>query len=127
RRERDEYETFFSLLSSPDPRTSVAKWEPRMLGARSFYRTARSAPGLVLGVEELSLERVTLLIVAVPLFPPLLKRHRKLEDARPFDLEDVEAHAVVHDRVALLRLAAEQPEDEAGHRVVVLGRHRRVE
>src|SRR4051812_7161663 len=88
---------------------------------------AATATGLVLGVEELGLERVTLLIVAVPLLPSLLERHRELEDARPLHVEDVEAHAVVHDRVALLRLAAEQPEDEAGHRVVVLSRHRRLE
>ena len=41
----------------------------------------------------------------------------------PFDLEHVEAHAVVVDRVTCLGLASEQAEDEAGHRVVVLVRH----
>jgi hypothetical protein len=58
-----------------------------MLGSGAFCRRpdrghdARSAPGLVLGVEELGFECVTLVIVAVPLFPPLLERHRELEDA----------------------------------------------
>src|SRR6185437_13991815 len=100
-----------------------------MLGSGAFYRRPdrNSAAGLVLGIEELGLERVTFAIVAVPLLPPLLERHRELDDARPLDLEDVEAHAVVHDRVALLRLSAEEPKDEAGHRVVVLSGHRRVE
>src|SRR6188474_2696102 len=102
---QDECEACFSLLSSSDPRTSLA-WYRRL-----------SATDSVLGVEQLGFERLALDVVTVALLTALFERHRDLEDARSLDLEHVEAHAVVVDRVTCFRLASEQPEDEAGHGV----------
>src|SRR6478736_325620 len=111
---RDECEACFSLLSSSDPRTSWAS-----------YRRL-SATDSVLGVEQLGFERLALDVVTVALLTALLERHRELEDARALDLEHVEAHAVVVDRVTRLRLAPEQAEDEARHGVVILVGHHRL-
>src|SRR5439155_7996394 len=60
--------------------------------------------------------------VALAVATALLERDGEAVDARAFDLDDLEAHAVVGDLVAGLRGAAEEAEDEAGHRVVVLVR-----
>src|SRR5206468_10108748 len=80
------------------------------------------APRLTVRIEELRLEVIALGPVATLLVATLLEGHGDLVDARALDLEHVEAHAVVRDVVADLRLTPEQPEDEAGERVVVLVR-----
>lgn len=84
------------------------------------YATQSSRELLVLGVEQLSLERVTLLRISVTLIAPPLERHGELLDARAVDLEHVEPHTVVRHVVSDLRLAAEQAENETGERVVIL-------
>src|SRR5215208_1447820 len=57
----------------------------------------------------------------------MLELHLDALDPRALDLEHLEAAAVVCGLVARLRLAAEQAEDEAADRVVVLDRERPAE
>src|SRR5712691_988852 len=111
--------------ASATPSASVMRFMMLLPGRRFRGHGSRDTVKrrLVLGVEELGFERLALDVVAVALLAPLLERHRQLEDARAVDLEHVEAHAVVVDRVTCLRLATEQTEDKAGHGVVVLVRH----